>query len=117
MRIQLALSVSMIMLVGAHLAIADGPDPRTVRTFKAKCAGCHGDDGKGATEQGKKMGIGDMTTKDFQKAFTDEQIKGVINAGFKREKNGKHQEMDAFATALRPDQVDALVAFVRSLGK
>jgi mono/diheme cytochrome c family protein len=117
MRIQLALAVSMMLLVGAHLAIADGPDPRVLRTFKAKCAGCHGDDGKGATEQGKKMGIGDMTTKDFQKAVTDEQIKNVITTGFKRDKNGKTQQMDAFFPALRADQIDALVGYVRSLGK
>jgi len=119
MRIQLALAASMMLLVGAHLAIADAPAPdaRTLRTFKAKCAACHGDDGKGATEQGKKMGIGDMTSKDFQKAFTDQQIKDVITGGFKRDKNGKHQEMDAFKDALRPDQIDGLVGYVRSLGK
>ena len=116
MRIQIVLAASMMLLVGVHLAVAE-PDARTLRTFKAKCAACHGDDGKGVTEQGKKMGIGDMTSKDFQKAFTDQQIKDVVSAGFKRDKNGKHQEMDAFKDALRPDQIDALVAYVRSLGK
>jgi len=34
----------------------------------------------------------------------------------KREKDGVKQEMDAFKDALKPDQVDALVAYVRSFG-
>jgi mono/diheme cytochrome c family protein len=93
------------------------PDARTVRTFKAKCAACHGDDGKGATEQGKKMGIADMSQASWQKQFTDDQLKAVITSGVKREKNGKHQEMDPFAGALRPDQIDAVVGYVRSLAK
>jgi mono/diheme cytochrome c family protein len=93
------------------------PDPRTARNWKAKCAACHGDGGKGDTEQGKKMGIGDMTSAAWQKEFTDDKIKMAISAGFKRDKNGKHQEMEAFSQSLRPDQIDALVAYVRSLGK
>jgi mono/diheme cytochrome c family protein len=106
----------LALLLFAGPAFAE-PDARTLRTWKAKCAACHADDGKGATEQGKKMGIGDMTQASWQKQFTDEQIKATINAGFKRDKNGKHQEMEAFAGALRPDQIDAMIAFVRSLAK
>jgi mono/diheme cytochrome c family protein len=117
MRIQLAIAFTLLALVGAHLALAESPDPRTLRTWKAKCAGCHGDDGKGGTEQGKKMGIGDMTAAAWQKGFTDEQVRAAIQSGFKRDKNGKHQEMDSFKDALRPDQLDALIAYVRSLAK
>jgi mono/diheme cytochrome c family protein len=117
MRVHITLALSMLLLVGAQLAIAD-TDARTVRTFKAKCAGCHGDDGKGATEQGKKMGIGDMTQAAWQKQFTDEQVKTAIVNGFKRDKNGKTQQMDAFGPpVLRPEQIDALVGYVRTFGK
>ena len=118
MRIQISLAFAMIGLLGvsAGFALAD-TDARTLRTWKAKCAACHGDDGKGATEQGKKMGIGDMTQASWQKQFSDDQIKSTIATGFKREKNGKHQEMDAFAEALRPDQIAQMVAYVRSLAK
>jgi mono/diheme cytochrome c family protein len=103
--------------LAARSAIAEGPDPRTVRTWKAKCAACHGEDGKGQTEQGKKMGIGDMSSSAWQKQFTDAQITDVVNKGIKREKNGKHQEMDPFSAALRPEQITALVGYVRSLAK
>jgi mono/diheme cytochrome c family protein len=118
MRLQIILASSILALMGvsAGLALADA-DPRTVRTFKAKCAACHGEDGKGATEQGKKMGISDMTSPAWQKQFTDEQMKATITSGVKREKNGKHQEMDPFAGTLRPEQIDAMVAYVRSFAK
>ena len=118
MRIQLTFGILMLALVGVHVGItfADA-DPRTVRTFKAKCAACHGDDGKGATEQGKKMGMGDLSSAAWQKEFTDDKIKAVINDGFKRDKNGKHQEMESFKDKLRPEQVDALVAYLRALAK
>ena len=57
-------------------------DKKTIRTWKAKCASCHGEDGKGATEQGKKMGVRDMTSADFAKE-TDARVKrALIEARF-----------------------------------
>jgi mono/diheme cytochrome c family protein len=120
MRIQITIAFLMmgLLLLSAGLAGAGTEtDARTLRLWKAKCAACHGDDGKGATEQGKKMGIADMTQASWQKEFTDDKIKATITSGVKREKNGKHQEMDPFAGTLRPDQIDAMVAYVRSLAK
>jgi mono/diheme cytochrome c family protein len=108
----------MCSLLGVQsVSFAADKDPRTERAWKAKCASCHGDDGKAATEQGKKMGMGDITQAAWQKEFTDEKIKSVVTDGFKREKNGKHQEMDSFKDKLRPDQLDALVAYIRALAK
>ncbi len=115
MRLPLFTTISLLAF-GTGLAFADA-DPRTLRTYKAKCAACHGDDGKGATEQGKKMGMGDLSTAAWQKEFTDDKIKAAINDGFKRDKNGKHQEMESFKDKLRPEQIDAMVAYVRSLAK
>ncbi len=40
-----------------------------------------------------------------------------LGNGVKREKNGKHQDMDAYAHVLRADQIDALVGYIRSLAK
>jgi mono/diheme cytochrome c family protein len=113
--LQIGLALSMLSL---FLSVAHGgaPDPRTARAWRGKCAACHGDDGKGQTEQGKKMGIADMTSAAWQKEFTDEKIKSVMQGGLKREKNGKHQEMDSFRDALTPEQIDALVRMVRSFG-
>ena len=85
------------------------------RTWKSKCASCHGADGKGATEKGKKMKIADMTSADF-KAKKDDDMKKAIREGVKSEKDGVKKEMDAFkAEDLKDDQVDALIAFIKAL--
>jgi mono/diheme cytochrome c family protein len=92
-------------------------DPKTDRLWRAKCASCHGEDGKGQTDQGKKMGTADMTTAAWQKSLTDDQMNKGIADGLKRDKDGKHQEMDAFKEKLKPEQIAALVVYVRALGK
>ena len=90
-------------------------DKKTERTWKAKCASCHGADGKGQTDQGQKMGISDYTDAAWQKSKTDADIKKAISDGVNREKAGKKQEMEGFADKLPAEQIDQLVAYVRSL--
>jgi mono/diheme cytochrome c family protein len=105
------------ILAAPTAAWADAPNPQIERTWKAKCASCHGPDGKGQTEQGKKAAVSDMTTAEWQAKFTDAQIKAAINDGLKRDKGGVKQEMEAYKAKLRPDQVDGLVAYIRGLKK
>jgi mono/diheme cytochrome c family protein len=101
--------------LASSLALAQ-PDKKTERTWKAKCASCHGADGKAQTEQGKKMKTADITTAEWQKSFTDEQLKKAVLEGIKREKDGVKQEMDGYKDSLKPEQVDALVQYMRVLG-
>ncbi len=61
------------------------------------------------------MGVGDMTSATWQKEFTDDKMKTAIMDGFKREKNGKNQEMKGMKEKLKPEEVDALIAFIRTL--
>jgi len=91
-------------------------DKKTLRTWKAKCSSCHGEDGKGATEQGKKMGVRDMTGPDFMKD-SDIKMKDAITNGIKQTKDGKAQEMEPYKDKLKPEEIDNLVAYVRSLKK
>jgi len=72
-------------------------------TFKAKCAMCHGADGKGK----EAMKTRDLASADFQK-MSDADLSGMIT-------NGKGK-MPAYKT-LTPEQVKDLVAFIRSLKK
>ena len=90
-------------------------DKKTERTWKAKCASCHGVDGKGKTDQAQKMKIADYTDAAWQKAHSDADIKKAISEGVKREKDGVKQEMDAFKDSLSAEQIDQLVAYIRSL--
>jgi mono/diheme cytochrome c family protein len=92
-------------------------DKKVLRTWKAKCASCHGDDGKGATEQGKKMGVRDMTAADFWKGATDAKMKDAITNGVKQTKDGKVQEMEPYKDKIKAPDIDALVAYVRTFKK
>ena len=91
------------------------PDKKIERAWKAKCAACHGADGKAATAKGKKMKISDLTNRAWQTGKTDAQLKKAINDGVKEEKDGVSKEMDAYSE-LGAEQVDALVKYVRWLG-
>ena len=93
-------------------------DKKVLRTWKAKCSSCHGEDGKGATEQGKKMEVRDMSTADFQKDVTDAKAKEAITNGVKRKtKDGKPQEMEAYKDKIKPEDMDGLVAYIRTFKK
>lgn len=96
-------------------ALAAPPDKKTERLWKSKCASCHGADGKGDADQGKKMKVGNMATPAFQKSNTDAQLKSAISNGVKTEKDGVKKEMDPYKDELSPEQIDALVQFIRAL--
>jgi mono/diheme cytochrome c family protein len=76
-------------------------------TYKAKCAMCHGPDGKGETATGKAMKVKDFASEEVQK-MSDEDLSEAISKG-----KGK---MPAYK-ALTPEQVKDLVAYVRAFGK
>ena len=76
--------------------------------YKAKCAACHGADGKGETAMGKANKLRDLGSPDVQKQ-SDEDLSGTIT-------NGKNK-MPAYGKSLKPEQVKDLVAFIRSLAK
>ena len=110
-----ALTSAFTLAIGPRSAFAD-VDKKTLRTWKAKCASCHGEDGKGQTEQGKKMGVRDMTSADFAKE-SDAKMKDTITNGIKQTKDGKAQEMEPYKDKLKPEEIDNLVAYVKSLKK
>ena len=97
----------------ALTAFADAPDKKTERSWKAKCAACHGADGKGDTEQGKKANVADMTAKAWQSAHPDDEMAKTIKEGSK--KNDKHGDMDAYD--LPAEDIAKLVAMVRTFAK
>jgi cytochrome c6 len=78
--------------------------------YKAKCAMCHGPDGKGDTVMGKTLKVHDLASADVQKQ-TDAQLAAVIHDGAA---NGK---MPAYKDKLSDAQIKDLVAFIRTLAK
>jgi len=76
-------------------------------TYKAKCAMCHGPDGKGSAA-GTKMGARDFGSAEV-KAETDAQLNDIITKG-----KGK---MPAYSGKLKDTEIKDLVTYVRGLAK
>jgi len=93
------------------------PDKKIVRLFDAKCATCHGEDGKAKTLEGREMGIADMTKAAYWKDLTVEKARKSVEEGIKRTQNGKAQEMKPFKGRLTAEQIDALNIYASSLKK
>ena len=72
-------------------------------TYKAKCAVCHGPDGKGG-----KMGTKDFAAPDVQKE-SDAEMAGIIA-------NGKGK-MPKYADKLKDNEIKDLVTYIRGLTK
>ncbi|MGC2196585.1 MAG: c-type cytochrome [Terriglobales bacterium] len=76
--------------------------------FKAKCATCHGAEGKGDTAMGKTMKVKDLSSAEVQKQ-SDADLTTIIEKGKK--------PMPAYEGKLTKDQINDLVKYVRSLKK
>lgn len=76
--------------------------------FKAKCAACHGADGKGETPMGKANKLLDLGSPEVQK-LSDAELTAIVTSG----KN----KMPAYGKSLKPEQIKDLVAFMRTLKK
>jgi mono/diheme cytochrome c family protein len=116
----------ILTLLASQASLAGGlapppgykPNKKIKRIFEAKCATCHGDDGRGQTEEGRDMGIADMTKAAYWKDLTLEVARKEVLEGIKRtSKDGKQQEMKPVRDRLTPEQVDALNIYAASLQK
>jgi len=76
--------------------------------FKAKCASCHGPEGKGDTAMGKNLKLRDLGSADAQKA-SDADLTTIITKGKK--------PMPGYEGKLTSDQIQAVVKYIRSLKK
>jgi mono/diheme cytochrome c family protein len=110
----LALSAPVLLMIGsksqagAGNAFATSSGSKT--TYDAKCAKCHGKDGRGKTTQGRRTHARDLTPAQWQNDVTDERLFNSIS-------NGRGKKMPGFKKELSEADIDALVAYVRSLKK
>ena len=105
MKTRYALLLSLSLATAAH---AD----ETAELWTAKCKSCHGADGKAQTPMGKKESIVDMSQPAWQQAETDADIREMITEGSSRNK-----KMKPYKEKLTPEQIDSLVAYIRTLKK
>ena len=106
--------VGALCMLGAPAARAE-VDKKSEKLWKAKCASCHGVDGKGKTEQGLKVDLPDISVPGWQTKNADAQIRQKITEGSIKEKGAVKLEMDPYKDKLQPEQVDGLIAFIRTL--
>ncbi|HEX7832925.1 MAG TPA: cytochrome c [Thermoanaerobaculia bacterium] len=98
MRMKSALLIAIVTI--APIAFGDA-----AATYKAKCAMCHGADGKGDTTMGKKMNLRDLGSAEVQKQ-TDKQLYDWTAVG-----KGK---MPAYKDKLTDAEIKALVTHMRT---
>jgi cytochrome c553 len=82
--------------------------------WETLCAKCHGEDGKGQTKMGQKLGVKDLTDAKVQADLKDDAAAKAIKEGLK-DADGKTQ-MKPYDT-LSDDEVKALVAYLRAFKK
>ena len=97
------ISFATLALPASLRAQSDGE-----KIFTTKCTLCHAADGSGSSPTGKALKAKDLKSDEVQKA-SDEDLTTIIT-------NGKGK-MPAFGKKLKPEDIQALVAYVRSLAK
>jgi mono/diheme cytochrome c family protein len=99
----LAVAFSFVLMVPCGVHAQDA-----AATYKAKCAGCHGADGKANTAPAKALGAHDFGSDEVTK-MSDADLVQVVTAG----KN----KMPAYGKSLKDAEINGLVAYVRELSK
>lgn len=105
--IKRTMMVAFLLAGFCFLTISTNADNSAEATYKAKCAMCHGPDGKGETATGKTMKVKDFASDEVQK-MSDADLTDAISKG-----KGK---MPPYKT-LTTEQVKDLTAYVRAFAK
>ena len=108
MKVVLRVSASLVIGMGLLLAGTTARAQDGAALFKAKCAPCHGADGKGQTPMGKAVKAQDLGSEAVQKQ-SDAQLTEIVN-------NGKGK-MPGYKGKLTDAQIKELVSFMRTLKK
>jgi len=96
------------LAVAVALGAPAKADDKSAALYKQKCATCHGADGKGDTPAGKSMKARSFADPEVAE-MSDDELAAAIEKG-----KGK---MPAYGKSMKPDEIKAMVAYIRSLGK
>jgi mono/diheme cytochrome c family protein len=103
------ITVGTMLLAGlGFLGAPVRADNAAEATYKAKCAMCHGPDGKGETATGKALKAGSFAAPEVAK-MSDDDLATVITKG----KN----KMPSFEGKLKKEEIEQLVSYIRQLAK
>jgi cytochrome c6 len=102
-----AMAVAIFSGAASGLVFGQSSGNSGAALYKTNCTSCHGPDGRGSAV-GKSLHAADFHSPQVQQQ-SDDQLAGVIAQG--------RGNMPPFGTRLTKDQIDALVKYLRILGK
>jgi len=94
----------LIMAFSLVLSSCAWADDGSAQLYKAHCAACHGDDGKGNTPEGKKLNTPDLFSSHTQ-GKPDTELAQIITDG--------KDKMPEFGGKLTKTQITNLVNYIR----
>ena len=121
MRALRVVGVAMASLVGlmvtGGVAQAGGDAAKGKAAFQQYCGGCHGPTGKGDGPMGAAMNpkLKDLSDKGFTGSLKDDYLTKLIKEG--GQALGKSPMMPKMGGALKDNEVEDVIAFMRSLAK
>jgi mono/diheme cytochrome c family protein len=104
----IGLALATIVAVPILLLARARADDKSAATYKAKCATCHGADGKGDTPAGKSTKVHNFGDPEVVKA-SDDDLAGIIEKG--------KAKMPGYGKTMKPDEIKDMVAYIRGLAK